>query len=180
MKPADLFPTNCKFKTILCSSGNKKRLQALIKTQLSEQSHSISQELVYSVGEDCVSLSTGDTKDNLSFSQGETDTIMPFVYAAPRSSGYSDPVVIDTEDTDVYIQAAAISHHIPGILCINKKRQYFFCRSMCTEDFANCLIPFHVLITAVFLDTARCHFMRNFQKVLRLVASFQNVGKDLC
>ena len=126
-----------------------------------------------------MSLSTGDTKDNLSFSQSEADTIMLSVYAALRSSGYSDPVVIDTEDTDVYIQAAAISHHIPGILCI-KKRQYFFCRSMCTEDFANCLIPFHVLITGVFLGTTRGHFMRNCQKVLRLIASFQNVGKDLC
>ena len=38
------------FLTILCSSGNKKRLQALVKTQLSERSHSISQELVYSAG----------------------------------------------------------------------------------------------------------------------------------
>ena len=28
MKPADLFPTACKFKTILCSAGNKKHLQA--------------------------------------------------------------------------------------------------------------------------------------------------------
>ena len=36
MKPANLFPTNCKFKTNLCSSGNKERLQALIKTQLSD------------------------------------------------------------------------------------------------------------------------------------------------
>ena len=62
-----------------------------------------------------MSLSTGDTKDNLSFSQGEADTIMLSVYAALRSSGYSDPVVIDAEDTDVYIQAAAISHHISGI-----------------------------------------------------------------
>ena len=43
------------------------------------------------------------------------------VYAALRSSGYSDPIVIDAEDIDVYIQAAAISHHIPGILCIKKK-----------------------------------------------------------
>ena len=42
------------------------------------------------------------------------------VYAALTSSGYSDPIVIDAEDTDVYIQAAAISHHIPGILCIKK------------------------------------------------------------
>ena len=118
MNPANLFPINCKFKTILCSSGNKKRLQALIKTQLSERSHSISQELVYSVCENCVSLSTGDTKDNLSFSQGEADTIMLSVYAALRSSGYRDPLVIDIEDTDICIQAAAISHHIPGILWI--------------------------------------------------------------
>ena len=157
IKPADLFPTNCKFKTILCSSGNKKHLQALIRTQLSERSDFISQELVYSVGEDCVSLSTGDTKDNLSFSQGEADTIMLSVYAALRSSGYSDPVVIDAEDTDVYIhgQAAAISHHITGILCIKMKKQYLFCRSMCTEDFANCLIPFHVLTGC---DANSCFF----------------------
>ena len=61
------------------------------------------------MGEDCVSLST---KDNLNFSQCEADTIMLSVYAAIRSSGYSDPVVIDVEDTDVYVQAAAMSHQI--------------------------------------------------------------------
>ena len=155
MKPADLFPTACKFKTILCSAGNKKCLQALIKTQFSELSKSISQELVYSVGEDCVSLSTGDTEDRLCFSQGEADTIMISVYAALRSSGYSDPVVIDAEDTDVYIQAAAISHDILGILCIKKKKQFFFCRGMCTEDFAKCLIPFHVLTGC---DANSCFF----------------------
>ena len=70
------------------------------------------------MGEDCVSLSTGHTKDSLSFSQDEADTIMLSVYAALRLSGYSDPVVIDTEDTDIYIQAVAISHHIPGIFCV--------------------------------------------------------------
>ena len=140
MKPADLFPTTCRFKTILCNAGNKKHLQALIKVQFLEWSNATSQEVVYSVGEDCVSLSTGDTKENFSFSQGEADTIMLSVHAALRSSGYSDPVVIDAEDTDVYIQAAAISHHIPGILCIKKKKQVW---SMCSEDVANCLIPLH-------------------------------------
>ena len=85
MKPADLFPMACKFKTILYTAGNKKCLQAPIKThQLSELSMSISQELVYSVGEDCVSLSTGDTKESLSFSQGQAGTIMLSVYAALR------------------------------------------------------------------------------------------------
>jgi len=59
MKPADMFPTACKFKTLFCSAGNKKRHQALFKAQLSEQYKSTSQELVYSVGEDCMSLSSG-------------------------------------------------------------------------------------------------------------------------
>ena len=113
-----------------------------------------------------MSLSTGDTKDNLSFSQGEADNITLSVYAALRSSGYSDPVVIDAEDTDIYLPAAAISHHIPGILYIKKKRQYFFCRSMFTEDFANCIMSFHVLTgcdaNSCFLDTSQCYFMRNY------------------
>jgi len=68
-----------------------------------------------------VNLSTADTKDNLSFNQDEVDTVMLSVYTALRSSDSSDPVVIDGEDTDVYIQTAAISHHIPGILSIKKE-----------------------------------------------------------
>ena len=52
-------------------------------------------------------------------------------------------------DTDVYIQAAAISHDIPGIICVKKKSScyYFFRRHVYTdEDIAKCLIPFHVMI----------------------------------
>ena len=66
MKPADLFSTACNFKTILCSASNKKRLQAQIKAQLSELSRSINQKLIYSVGDDCVSLSSGNAEDSLS------------------------------------------------------------------------------------------------------------------
>ena len=74
-----------------------------------------------------MSLSTGDTKESLSFSQGEADTIMLSVYAALRSisPGYSNLIVIDAEDTDVYIQAAAISHDIPGII-IPLRSSFFF------------------------------------------------------
>ena len=35
IKPADLFPMACNFKTILFSASNKKRLQTQIKAQLS-------------------------------------------------------------------------------------------------------------------------------------------------
>ena len=75
------------------------------------------------------------------------------VYAALRSisSGYSNLIVIDAEDTDVYIQATAISHEIPGIIIRISKKQFlfccfcFFCRGMCTDDFAKSFIPFHGL-----------------------------------
>ncbi len=80
----------------------------------------------------------------MSFNQREADTILLSFYAALRSSGYSNPVVIDAEDTDVYVQAAAISHDFPGVICIKKKKELFFCRGMCSdEDIAKCLIPFH-------------------------------------
>ena len=79
-----------------------------------------------------MSLSTGDTKESLGFSHDEADTIMLSVYAALRSisPGYNNLIVMDAEDTDVYIQAAAISHDIPGII-IPLKSRVFFCRSMC-------------------------------------------------
>ena len=54
MKSDDQFPSAREFKTILCSAGNKKRQQNLIKAQLSEISQSINQELLYSVGEECI------------------------------------------------------------------------------------------------------------------------------
>ena len=67
-------------------------------------------------------------------------------YVALRVSGYNDPVVIDATDTDVYIQAAAVSHDVPGVICIKKKDELLFCRGMCTnEDIAKCLIQFHVM-----------------------------------
>ena len=67
------------------------------------------------------------------------------VYAALRSisPGYSNLIVIDAVNTDVYIQDAAISHDIPGIII--PLRSSFFCRGMCTDDFAKSFIPFHVL-----------------------------------
>ena len=78
-----------------------------------------------------MSLSTGDTKESLSFNQGEADMIMLSAYAALRSisPGYSNLIVIDAEDTDVYIQAATISHDIPGIIITLGKN--FFSAEAC-------------------------------------------------
>ena len=46
----------------------------------------------------------------------------------------------------MYNQAAAISYDIPGIIYVKKKKQFLFCRGMCTDrDIAKCLISFHVM-----------------------------------
>ena len=50
-------------------------------------------------------LSSANVKHDLGFNQCEANTIMLSFYIVLRSSGYSDHVVIHTEDTDVYIQA---------------------------------------------------------------------------
>ena len=124
MKSTDKFPSIRDFKTFLCSSGNKKRLQTLIKSHLYEIAKSMNQVLLYSVGADCVDLSSGSVRQDLGFNQCEADTIMLSFYVALRASGYNDPVVIDATDTDVYIQAAAVSHDIPGVICIKKKNLF--------------------------------------------------------
>ena len=79
-----------------------------------------SKEVLYSVSEHCASLSSGTFLDELSFSQFEADTIILSCYVTLRSQGIDDPFVIDAADTDVCVQARAISHDIPGILCIRK------------------------------------------------------------
>ena len=114
-----------------------------------------------------VSLSTGDTKDSLSFSQGEADTIM-------LSVGYSSPVVIDAEDTDMYIHAVAISQAFSAL----KKEAILFLQRHVYQRLRQ------MSDTLTGCDANSCFFehgnnvtMRNCQKVVRPIASSQSVGK---
>ncbi|XP_028404399.1 uncharacterized protein LOC114527028 [Dendronephthya gigantea] len=146
IKLGDKFPSAKKFQTFLCSSGNKKRLQNLIKSYLSKVAQSLHQVFIYSVGKECTNVSSAVVLQDLSFDQCEADTIILSVYAALRASGNNDPVVIDAADTDVYVQAAAVSREFSGILCVKKKQKLLCCRAMCdNEEIAKCLIPFHVM-----------------------------------
>ena len=146
MKAGDAFPSPCEFKKIINSSGNNKRLQTMIKAQLTGIAQSIMQEMLYSVGEECTSLSSGTSMDELSFSQFEAGTIMLSCYVTFRSQGIDDPFVIDAADTDMHVQTLTITHEIPGILCIRKKNELLSRKSMCSDqNVAKCLIPFHVM-----------------------------------
>ena len=114
MKLNDPFPSARAFKTLLCSTSNKERLQKLICRHLTDVAQSVDTEIVYSVGSKCTNLSTQEFMPDYSFSQSEADTILFSAYAVLRDSGYSGPVVIDSADTDTYVAAAAISQKLPS------------------------------------------------------------------
>ena len=133
------------FNTIICSSGKKKRLQTTIKAQLPGVAQYIKQEVLYSVGEECTILSSGTSLDELSFRHCEVDTYMLSCDVTVIYQGNDGPFVINAADTDVYVQAAAISHDIPGIISIRKKNELLSGKSMrLRQNVAKCMIPFHV------------------------------------
>ena len=54
-------------------------------------------------------------------------------------------IVIDTADTDVYVQAAYVSQQVEGDLCIRRKGSFLICRNMLRENVAKIIIPAHVI-----------------------------------
>ena len=142
MKFNDPFLSARAFKTLLCSTSNKGRLQKLICRHLTDLAQSVHAEIV---GSDCINLSTQESMPDYSFSQSEADTILFSTYAVLRDSGYSGPVVIDSADTDTYVAAAAISHKLPGLLCIKRKQETALCRNLVPEEMADCIVPLHCL-----------------------------------
>ena len=68
-------------------------------------------------------------------------------------------MVIDSEDTDVYVQAAYVAHNSRGTLFIKNKNNFINCEQLVSNDIADVLIQFHVITgsdhTAGFMDVER-------------------------
>ena len=150
MKFNDPFPSARAFKTLLCSTSNKGRLQNLICRHLTDLAQSVHAEIIYSVGSDCTNLSTQEPMpDNAQITVSVNLRQTPFsflpAYTVLRNSGYNEPVVIDSADTDAYVAAAAISQKFPGLLCIKRKQDTILCRNLVPEEMASCIVPLHCL-----------------------------------
>ena len=65
-------------------------------------------------------------------------------YAKLRES-YNGTVIIDSEDTDVYIQVAYVTHDLPHDLFIKSKNTLFKCADLASINIANLLILLHVI-----------------------------------
>ena len=122
MKARHQFPNPMEFNEILSKPENKRRLQGFLKSQFQNTADVTDIEIIYIVvGESSENLSTHDSEEHLMCSHAEADTAMFTVYSALRLSGCNESVVIDTEDTDNYVQVAYVANKVQGSLFCSKK-----------------------------------------------------------
>ena len=89
-------------------------------------------------------------------------------YAKLMADNNKEVVILDSEDTDVYVQAAYVSHQLQGNLLIKHKKEYISCSAMLSEDIANIIIPLHVITGS---DHTSAFFGHGKKKVLQKVIS---------
>ena len=130
------------------NSGNKIRLQQFLKKEfrlLARQCPTI--RFVYSLRSNCWDLSAENEDAQIKEFQCyhiEADTILLYIYSQLRKNGINDVVAIDAEDTDVIVLAAYVALQINGDLGIKKKRDIFDCKSLCSKEVAEIIVPLHI------------------------------------
>lgn len=129
----------------MLKSENKVRLQKLLKQHLEGRIREIQREVIYCEAEVATNLTTGIENFDFCFKQIEADTMLFSANATLRKNDYTCAVIIDSEDTDVYVQAIYVSQQLPGDLFIKHKHYLFNCREMVSNEMADIIIPLHIL-----------------------------------
>ena len=145
MKSKDKFSSASQFKQLFLKSSNKVRLQKLLQNELIRHAPNIENELLYCTGMSCVNLSSGLARTDFVMNNSKADTALLTAYNQLRTGDYSGTVVIDSEDTDVYIQAAYVSHQLQGQLLIKRKKSFVDCSTLVSREVANVLVALHVM-----------------------------------
>ena len=134
MKLTKPFPAINEFNTILSKPENKWRLQSFLKKEFRKAAQVSNVEFIYCVvGEYADNLSKQTPEPDLLCLHAEADTALFTVYNNIRATEYVNPIVIDTEDTDNYVQAAYVSNKIPGCLLIKRKNIYIDAQTLCKQ-----------------------------------------------
>ena len=108
----------------MTNSGNKIRLQTLVKEWLKTQVGRVRGGIIYRNGDTSTNLSTGLAIRDYVFKHPEADTMLLSAYAKLSAGNYTGAVVLDSGDTDVYLQADYISQHLRGDLLIKRKHRF--------------------------------------------------------
>ncbi len=99
-------------------------MQAFLQTAFQNKAAITNAEIIYCV---CCSiaknLTTGKFVPKFPCSHEDAETAMFTVYSVLQSESYAEAVVLDTEDTDNYIQDAYVAQQTSGLLCVIWKGQ---------------------------------------------------------
>ena len=145
-KSEDKFPSSRDFYALLDKPDNKISLQSFLQAAFQRTTTATDTEIIYCVvGSPAKNLSTDQLMPDLTCFHAEADTALFTIYDQLRSAGYSAAVVLDTEDTDNYVQASFVAQRTSGLLCLRRKGQFISARCLCDEKMAESIIPLHVL-----------------------------------
>ena len=103
-KPDDIFPTAVEFNKVMVNSTNKIRLQKLVLKHLKTRVAQLPCGVLYYEGERVTNLNTDMATGDYGFKHLEADTMLLSIYSKLRTANYTNTAVIDSEDTDVYVQ----------------------------------------------------------------------------
>ena len=118
---------------------NKVKLKKLLK----ETAHLQQTEFIYCEGHVSKSFTSRKDENDFAFQQVEADTMILSTYAKLREY-YNGTVIINSEDTDLYVQGAYVAHNLQGNL-IKNKNTLFKCTDLVTGNISNMLLQFHVI-----------------------------------
>ena len=141
MKKDDAFPIAKVLQTVMAGNDNKTRIRTLVRAEFANVVKDI--EVLWYVGPICENLNNGE--EVIEFQCHQADTILFTIYNALRVNKENCTVVIDSEDTDVYVQAVYVSDTCSGNLYIRRKSSHVNCLELCCEDISRVIIPLHTM-----------------------------------
>ncbi|KAG7165943.1 hypothetical protein Hamer_G011858 [Homarus americanus] len=108
-------------------------------------------------------------------STADTSDVEIFYCIGPMSSGegYTEAVILDTEDTDIYVQAAYDAQQISGVLCLKWKTQFITSRNLGDEEMMACIIPLYVLTGCDHNLASMADRVQSSKEVRDLLASWR-------
>ena len=182
-KPGDKFPAATEFKKFMMCSNNKLRLQKLVRENIRKYAETVKTTIMFCDSEGTINLNTNEQNETLSIRHAEADTILLSIYASLRANGNTKAVIIDSEDTDVYVQAAYVSHNVVGELFIKRKSVLVNCQDMLPEIVAKIIIPLHIISgsdhTSAFFGHGKKKLLTKCMNDPECVQLLQNVGRNL-
>ena len=166
-KPSDEFLSPTEVGAFLSDPLCKNHLQKLVKEHATLKRNP-NQGVLYCVGPACTDLKTQTQVPRFALNHAEADTMMCTAYGLIRETFPDLDIVMDTADTDNYVQAAFISHHVQGDLFIKRKDGYINSYDLLDEDISEVIIPAHLFSggdhTNAFYGKGKKKFMNKIMK----------------